>query len=321
MSLLINWENLDNEIASNLLEWLNNRFSQISRPSFIGLITITSLDFGSVPPEIELHDLSDPLPEFYLTPECEVTSSESESDSASSISDKNELTLLKSDDEAAINSDEFEDSFDNTIGRPLMVSGNAYLMSPGINGMLASRFTASQRSSNWVHQQMMIHQKLASGIKVPVVDEVSFNSGSQSSAVEEPGDVELEKDDSRLKGQVPTWLGRREYDCQLEVAMRYNGNMRLTIETELLVNQPTPAFLVLPITLSLTGLTFSAEAIIAYLGDRVNFCFKPDQSGESLLKDVSLESEIGDSGKQVLKNVAKIEKFIVDQLRDVVDDY
>ncbi|CAG8792248.1 20951_t:CDS:2, partial [Racocetra persica] len=54
---------------------------------------------------------------------------------------------------------------------------------------------------------------------------------------------------------------------------------------------------------------------------RVNFCFlAPKDPEESLLKDVQIESEIGDEEKQVLKNVGKLERFIVDQIRKLIDD-
>lgn len=41
---------------------------------------------------------------------------------------------------------------------------------------------------------------------------------------------------------------------------------------------------------------------------------------KSLLRNVHIETIVGDEQKQVLKNVGKIEKFIVDQLRKMLDD-
>jgi len=39
-----------------------------------------------------------------------------------------------------------------------------------------------------------------------------------------------------------------------------------------------------------------------------------------LLQDLSIESEIGDPSRQILKNVGKIERFIIDQLRTFIRD-
>jgi hypothetical protein len=52
-------------------------------------------------------------------------------------------------------------------------------------------------------------------------------------------------------------LPRGKMDVQLEVAVRYKGNMMLKIATELIINQPTENFMTLPMTLTLTSLTFS----------------------------------------------------------------
>lgn len=52
-------------------------------------------------------------------------------------------------------------------------------------------------------------------------------------------------------------LPRGEMDVQLEIAIRYKGNMSLKIATELIINQPTTNFMTLPMTLTLTSLSFS----------------------------------------------------------------
>jgi hypothetical protein len=42
--------------------------------------------------------------------------------------------------------------------------------------------------------------------------------------------------------------------------------------------------------------TWIGTAIIAYLHDRVNFCFlEPEEKGQSLIKDLRVESQIGDA--------------------------
>ncbi|KAI8909399.1 hypothetical protein DFJ77DRAFT_433549 [Powellomyces hirtus] len=115
---------------------------------------------------------------------------------------------------------------------------------------------------------------------------------------------------------------RRSSDAQIEFEIVYKGNMRLAVKTELIVNQPTPNFMVLPLVLTLTGFHFTASALISYLGDRVNFCFKESDAGSTILQDLSIDSEVGDGRKQgVLKNVGRIERFIVEQLRKVLQDF
>ncbi|KAG0257064.1 Mitochondrial distribution and morphology protein 12 [Actinomortierella ambigua] len=75
---------------------------------------------------------------------------------------------------------------------------------------------------------------------------------------------------------------RHENDLQFMLNVQYQGQMGFTIETELLLNYPTFAFLALPIKLTITSFSFKA----------------------------------------VLKNVTKVEHFVVDQLRKfIMEDF
>ncbi len=80
--------------------------------------------------------------------------------------------------------------------------------------------------------------------------------------------------------------------------------------------------------------------MLAYIRKRAHFCFlSPDDAqaaiGErvedlhsggmkmgGLLHEIKVESEIGqrENGKQVLKNVGKVEKFVLEQVRQIFED-
>lgn len=113
-----------------------------------------------------------------------------------------------------------------------------------------------------------------------------------------------------------------------------------------------PSFVGIPLKLNITGLSFDGVALIAYLRKRAHFCFLgPDDAqalvgveghsydGEhtqlgghysnpendrlgGLLREIRVESEIGrkEGGKQVLKNVGKVEKFVLEQVRRIFED-
>ncbi|CAH1763611.1 2464_t:CDS:2 [Entrophospora sp. SA101] len=196
-------QSLDSEVANKVQTILNNHFRNNTinnKPSFIGDIEISDLDFGTIPPLIEVIDITDPFPEFYL------------SDSATTV--------------------EVESGTDS-------------------------------------------------------VESQSLNTT----------------------------------DTQIHVAISYKGDMKMTITTELFMNYPSMRFMSLPIRLNVTGFEFSATAVVAFFKNRVNFCFLESKNPEeSPLKDVHIESEIGDKEKQVLKNVGKLEKFIVNQLRKLIEE-
>ncbi|CAJ0843975.1 16765_t:CDS:2 [Entrophospora sp. SA101] len=113
----------------------------------------------------------------------------------------------------------------------------------------------------------------------------------------------------------PSFIG------DIEISDLDFGDMKMTITTELFMNYPSMRFMSLPIRLNVTGFEFSATAVVAFFKNRVNFCFLESKNPEeSPLKDVHIESEIGDKEKQVLKNVGKLEKFIVNQLRKLIEE-
>jgi distribution and morphology protein 12 len=64
MSIDLDWNNLDASFASSLIDVLNRQLQSTPRPSFIGPIEITSFDFGSQPPVVELVDLRDIYRDF-----------------------------------------------------------------------------------------------------------------------------------------------------------------------------------------------------------------------------------------------------------------
>ena len=99
------------------------------------------------------------------------------------------------------------------------------------------------------------------------------------------------------------------------------------------------------------GLSFDGVALVAYLRKRAHFCFlgaedaqlligaehgtnggnSNDNIGEKerkadkvggLIREIRVESEIGkrEGGKQSLKNVGKVEKFVIEQVRRIFEE-
>ncbi|MCJ1388498.1 Mitochondrial distribution and morphology protein 12 [Xylographa bjoerkii] len=151
--------------------------------------------------------------------------------------------------------------------------------------------------------------------------------------------------------------GRREPDpMDLQVVLRitYSGDVRLSLTAEILLDYPMPSFVGIPLKLNITGLSFDGVALIAYLRKRAHFCFLGQEDAEiligaestvlasddhgkgpdiprverhpeklgGLLREIRVESEIGqkEGGKQVLKNVGKVEKFVLDQVRRIFEE-
>lgn len=154
---------------------------------------------------------------------------------------------------------------------------------------------------------------------------------------------------------TPFTRSRQDTDVQMQMRLRYHGPCEIIIHTELSLNYPAPSFLTLPIKLRVHAMDIDATAVIAYLSSKVCVCVcqhgedgqmpvfaLPLKSPMSAMVtspmsmvpllmspttsiaqqhypfqlDLRIESDIGDqASEQVLKNVGKIEKFLVEHLR------
>jgi distribution and morphology protein 12 len=141
-------------------------------------------------------------------------------------------------------------------------------------------------------------------------------------------------------------------DIQVVAHVQYSGDVKMSLTAEILLDYPMQSFVGIPLKLNITGLTFDGVAILAYIKKRAHFCFLSPDDAESLvgsdtgfgglqtdsrgknaqpvqrpkigglLENIRVESEIGGqgSGKQVLKNVGKVESFVLEQVRRIFED-
>jgi distribution and morphology protein 12 len=135
----------------------------------------------------------------------------------------------------------------------------------------------------------------------------------------------------------------RPEDVQVVMRVKYSGDVKLSLTAEILLDYPMPSFVGIPLRLNITGLSFDGIALLAHIRKRAHFCFlspedavtlvgseEQDETKAShgsnqmggLLHEIRVESEIGqnESGKQVLKNVGKVEKFVLEQVRRIFED-
>lgn len=132
-------------------------------------------------------------------------------------------------------------------------------------------------------------------------------------------------------------------DLQIVCHVKYAGDVRLSLTAEILLDYPMPSFVGIPLKLSITGLTFDGVAVLAYIRKRAHFCFLSPEDAHALvgeratsnlsegdntsalgglLQEIHVESEIGkkENGKQVLKNVGKVERFVLEQVRSIFEE-
>ncbi|KAL7961118.1 hypothetical protein V8C34DRAFT_274747 [Trichoderma compactum] len=169
----------------------------------------------------------------------------------------------------------------------------------------------------------------------------------------------VEDDDKADQGTASPRREPRVEDVQAVFRIRYSGDVRLNLTAEILLDYPMPSFVGIPLKLNITGLTFDGVGVLAHIRKRVHFCFLnpddalaavgPDGEGATetatttpatggdlqtpskkqsggrfggLLQEIKVESEIGEreSGRQSLKNVGKVERFVLEQVRRIFEE-
>lgn len=140
---------------------------------------------------------------------------------------------------------------------------------------------------------------------------------------------------------------QRAEDLQIISRVRYSGNVKLSLTAEILLDYPMPSFVGIPLKLNITGISFDGVAVVAYIRNRAHFCFLSPEDADAmigpeerdlteqsrfqgngrrkvagLLQEIKVESEIGqkENGRQVLKNVGKVEKFVLEQVRGIFEE-
>jgi distribution and morphology protein 12 len=169
-------------------------------------------------------------------------------------------------------------------------------------------------------------------------------SSSQSSDLSSQSDYDrtAPASPSRVRDKSPE-------DLQVVAHVLYSGDVKMSLTAEILLDYPMPSFVGIPLKLHITGLTFDGVAILAHIKKRAHFCFLSPEDADALvggetsldslqsdsqesehhplqrpkigglLEHIKVESEIGD-GKQILKNVGKVESFVLEQVRRIFED-
>ncbi|PIA14184.1 hypothetical protein COEREDRAFT_82865 [Coemansia reversa NRRL 1564] len=310
MSFSIYWEKLDKRVAQSVQTQLNKFFADLKpRPSFLGEIVVEELDFGSVPPYLEIQDLTEPFPEFYLATDdenaedCNKDSNGGNSVGASPLAHD----LLGSNhysgvDDIAELSGRLRQHGDE-IGRPeSQATVRSCFLNPRMD-VIARSGTMTPVPHVWGSVQGLYQTPPPASQFMALPTAQLAEVGAQTI----PG---------------PVAVKRGEDDIQLRAKVEYCGDMTIVLRMELQLNYPATQFVSLPVKMTITKIEFAATLVVAYLGSRVNVCFlEPDPPQRpSLLDHFSIRTEIGDAGQHVLKNVEKLESFITEQLRNAIDD-
>ena len=283
MSIDLDWLKLDASLADHIVVLLNRQLDSAERPSFIGPVQVIALDFGSTAPDVELVDLRDIYRDFL----------EDEND-------KGHDPVKVTEGGAGINDDDYEWVSRRAGVRrgPTPVAGSRQHHLPP---HMRSRYPEDHISPD-VSLSM---DPWTSGLSRPpsfgTYGMQPFSASNEIPLYPSPSPTtpfvmipsplhghhtgptpQIEPESSIDEAIPPSVLTDEPLDpypnLQLHLHVNWQSNIRISIQTSLLINYPSPMFMSLPIRLSITGLVFNGELAIAYEGrkKRVHLCILDD---------------------------------------------
>ena len=296
MSIDLDWAQLDAELCSRALNSINALLQSTKRPAFLGDIAATSFSFGQVSPEIELIKICDVYQEFL-----HVDYEEEDLDYLNASKDKIATSPTTS-----------LGGFSSSLNR--------HLPTPALYSIPQAGVRMNHKGPS----------SFIAGCPFPVNPPEYFASSQDPDRRSNPS--------SSVYGYAPG--GRRDlspsaalYDSPSEMSLqihfriKYSGNMLISLSTSIKINYPSPSFMCLPLNMRLSGVAFEGVFVVAYEGDRKRLHISILDSdrlegaqGHTLLKSMTVESEVGQTDKLVLKDVGKVEQFVLDTARKAIAD-
>uniref|UniRef100_L2G9G3 Mitochondrial distribution and morphology protein 12 n=1 Tax=Colletotrichum fructicola (strain Nara gc5) TaxID=1213859 RepID=L2G9G3_COLFN len=338
MSIDLNWETLttgpDGEaLALRIRDFIHTKFQAVPLPRFIKSVKVHDFEFGAIAPELELKDITDPLPDFYEeNPDIEDDEEEDEDvpeptpPTPQQVPSELRAAERREADGGYLGAAETENA---SAPRPVWRLSEPVL--GGVNAGDSGRDVEFALFSVPSRDGVVRHADASRGGSWRAYGDfnpAAFAQQQQLQDLREKASVSTEfapharraeEDDEEQDENAPRFREPRPEDLQAVFRIRFVG---------------------IPVQLSVTGLTFDGIGVMAHIRKRVHFCFlnpedaatavgvdeagptEPGKRFGGLLQEIQVESEIGlrDGGKQSLKNVGKVERFVLEQVRRIFEN-
>lgn len=318
MSIDLDWSLIDDESNSRTLSSINAALANTNRPGFLGDIRVTSLSFGSVAPELELIEIRDVFEEFLNLEhdDEDLLSGPANGEAGDGRRQSSPSTSLASSSYFA--------------GRPPLATPTLFSNTHAGLWMAASSSHRASVASGATTPGFPFPRNLTGqaggylGLGSRSVD-ADRRSAASSSVFGGPGDF-LQRHRDASPSAAPGADPSSGLSLQLHFRISYAGDMHLCLQTAIQVNYPSRTFMSLPLTMSVTGIIFEGTLVVAYEGDRkrLHVCLLDDAKheaakGHRLLRDVCVQSEMGHADKLVLKDLEKVEDFVLEAARKALE--
>jgi mitochondrial distribution and morphology protein 12 len=283
MSIDLDWDKLGSSLSSSLVHILNRQLTSTARPSFIGPVEVTSLDFGSTAPDVELVDLRDIYRDFLEDDEDEDEDCDPVKVTEGAEDDEPFEWVSRRAAGRAAATEELGPAYHHLpphirYGRSPsadLFSPTPALHSPGDIwnvGMSSPTLGDFRQTSHPTHLSPTSSRNPLPSTPNSSPPDPIF--GVRASSVSQTHDGEIKGSSPQQNEAEPN----NYPNLQLHLHINWHSNLRITLTTSLLINYPSPMFMSLPIKLSVTGLLFDGEIAVAYEGQRhrVHLCILDD---------------------------------------------
>lgn len=254
MSIDLDWDSLDQSLAESLICLLNRQLQSASRPSFIGPVEVISLDFGTTPPDIEIVDVRDVYRDFAEYDEKSDPEHDEDNISPPHDADSDEDFEWVSRRKALIATDPNGLTYHHLPPHLRYGRGPSTDFFHGISAGLT-------QTNRW--QNGMISLPNLRDLHINRQNEPrvigSVASSSRELLAEQHSSTSTSAGADAHEGQP---------DVQIHFRVEHQADLRLSLTTSMLINYPSPMFMSLPIKLSVVGVIFTGEVVLAYEGSK-----------------------------------------------------
>ncbi|KAJ5072392.1 distribution and morphology protein [Anaeramoeba ignava] len=109
-------------------------------------------------------------------------------------------------------------------------------------------------------------------------------------------------------------------DFVLQVSADLSNVIEFTIETELVVNWPTPKFISLPIKLTVKNIGMKSIINVVVFNEKMGIYLDSDEDANKKPLEMEIQAAIGDQSKGVLQNLEKVQNFMVEAINTIIKD-
>ena len=293
MSVDLDWNQLA-PLSAHLVDTLNRLLSDTQRPSFIGPITINSFEFGHVPPEVDLVDVQNIYRDFLEDGNEEKAADMKEPASTSPPAKKEDEGDFEWISRRGVGRAYAADSLNYHYLPPHIrygaepASGSVNLegstpaknlfdesFGPGGYGLRGGASTSNPNGTSASFEASESVSIADRREKKPFY----VGEGEDGSKKSRSSSPDHESHAPMPEKPPPSQAQSTGEDIQLHFKIHHESDLRINLTTSLLINYPSPLFMSLPMTLTVVGIVFNGELVVAYEASkrRIHVCILDEQ--------------------------------------------